>query len=388
VTRRTAWQAFARFGPWWAVLWLAAALLVAAPGRTQEAPSELELQQKADAALSRNDWRGAIPELEVLITKFPASKNEQPFWDLTKLCDVYGLDHEKAITYYRLYAERFPGGRFSVRFKERLAYLESHRQDWGALRELAAIQADFHKRPTAESLVAAEKLASTPLSPSAAAEVCGWLASQFLKTGELDKARLYAERHVATFPDNGKGRTAHVQALQVSSKIAARQRQYGAAIVRLEQIEAVDPSQAGKLASELRDLHFHRGAQRVFYACAGYIVLALAGVAASRPWRRKRFGLQPGLTAALCAAVVSLSAVPGALLVWRGERVPPTFWVLAAAGCSIVVVLQLGTAALARTGRVMWAVLGVIFAAAMIYSSFYVTNTAKVLDWQSSARRD
>jgi tetratricopeptide (TPR) repeat protein len=373
---------------WWAFAWLAAVLLVTAPLRAQDAPTEQQLQQKADTALSQNDWRGAVPLLEALITKYPESKNEQPFWDVTKLCDAYGLDHEKAITYYRLYSQRFPGGRFTARFRERLAYLEAHRQDWDALKQLAAIQAEYHKKPPAESLAAAEKLASTPLSPSASAEVSSWLASQLFKIGDLGKARTYAERYVATFPANGKGRQAHAQALQLCSKIAAKQGDYGAAIQRIEQVEAVEPASMARLRDELRDLRFHRRSQWALYACAGYIALVVAGIAASRPWRRRWLGIRPVLTAILCGSVVLLSVVPGAVLSLRGERIPQTFWWLAVAGCASVVLLQVARSALARTGRVLWAVLGMIFVVAMVYSAIYMTDTAKVLDWEASGKRD
>jgi tetratricopeptide (TPR) repeat protein len=358
------------------VMSLALLLVLTAVARAQS--TESALQASADDAMSRGDYPAAVVFLEKLVNEHPQSKNEQVFWDLGKLCDSYGLDYQKAAVYYRLYAERFPQGRFKKRFEDRLAWIESHRADWDALKRFTALQAEFRQRPAEQSIAMAEQLLADYPQTTLKPEVHRWLAAELVKLSRWSEARSQLEHYLAS---EGKEKGAHVQALELYAKAARKQRDFATALDKLEQARALDGSRSEELGAAVRQVKFDWRAWRVFLAAAAYSVLAAAAALALRPWRAPGFRLQPRRIALLLALVVVFTAVPFGALHALGEKVPHTFWALTVAGCLIIALFAVSWPLVRRVGKKLWYPLAWLFVIAMVYSAFYVTDMVKVLVW-------
>ena len=346
-----------------------------------QARSEPELRAIADEAVSRGDYAAAVASLELLVRTHPESNNEQVFWDLGKLCDTYGLDYEKAVGYYRLYAERFPQGRFRKRFDDRLAWLDSHRADWDARKRLTVIQSGFSSRPPDESIAMAERLLQDYPQTTLKRDIHGWLAAELFRLKRYAQARSFSDLHVASFSSADNDRTAHVRALDLHAKIALQQRDFSTALDSLQQIGTVDGSRAAEFSHSVERVRFEWRAYRLFVAAAVFALAALVAAAFARPWRAPEFKFSPRLVASLLALVLALTTGPYAVLRLQGYKVPLTFFALAAAGVLILAVFACFWPLASRIGRKVWYPLACLFVLSVVYSAFYVTDMTKVLTW-------
>ena len=367
-----------------ALRWIVAvSLLAVSPTALAQdgAGTEAALRERADIALNQGDHAAAVEALEAMVRGYPASRDEQVFWDLGKICDTYGYDFDKAMAAYRLYAERFPNGRFAVRFRDRLAWLQAHRQDWSAVKSFIAIQSGAASGSPNESLRLATKLAEDNPTATVRPDIAFWLAGQLDKLGRVEEARVWAEDYLASFPANGKNRASHVQALELCSKIAAKQRDFPAAKERLERIASVDPARTAEFQKNLAEVRFQQRAWWGMIASAASSSLLGLGALSARPWRLENFGAAPKRVAALMSIVVLLTAVPYAILRAAGERVPWTFLALSGFGCVGVLLIWLAAPLHKRIGRPAFLAASTLFMLAVVYAAFYLTGTASVLRW-------
>ena len=360
------------------LLWLLWLLPAAAKA---QAPAAADLRARADQALRTENYQAAIPALEALVRDFPSSNDEQVFWDLGKICDTYGVDFEKAVTYYRIYLDRFPDGRFATRFRQRLAWLESHRQDWGARKRLTELQAAAGARSPEENIRAAQGLLSEYPRTSLKPDVNYWIAGVTYKAEHYDAARVYADDYLASFPANGKGTVEHVRALDLCVKIAAKQRDFSSALARLDEIAAIAPERVQEFAPVRAQVLFERRAYWVFLASASYFAIALIGLLASRPWRRLGAALRPKRVGLVLALLISCTLLPFGILKLLGERVPNTFWVMGLFGSLSLALIAVAWPAVDRVGRKAFLALTFLLLAATVYMSFYVTDVARLFLW-------
>jgi hypothetical protein len=360
------------------LLWLL--WLVPGVAGAQE-PSAVELRSRADEALRSNDYPAAIPPLEALVRGFPTSQDEQVFWDLGKICDTYGVDFEKAVTYYRIYLDRFPDGRFATRFRLRLAWLESHRQDWDARKRLTELQAGAAGRTPEENVRAGQALLADDPGTSLAPDVYYWLAVETYKAEQYNAARAYAEDYLATFPANGKDPVERVRAIDLCVKIAIKQRDFAPALARLDELATIAPERVQEFEPLRAQVLFERRAYWVFIASAMYFAIVLIGLVASRPWKRLGAGLRPRRIGMMIAPLLVCTVLPFGILKAIGERVPSTLWVLALSGSLSLILIAAAWPAVDRIGRKAFLALSFLLLAATVYMTFYVTDMAKMFLW-------
>lgn len=361
------------FTPFLALV-LAGTWVLPGAARAETAPLD-----EARAAVARGDLATAAAGLEAALAATP--DDQSLYRELSEIYDQKALAFDKALDLHRRYLERFPSGALAGIFSERQAVIERHRQVWPLLARYRQVLNTRDERDAEANLRAMEALLGEASGTSLAPDLLFWLAKELAGPGPLrhrERALAYADRYLASFPQNGRPAAEKAHGLVVRVGLLRAKGDVVAALASVRELEAIEPSEWQALK---RALVTEVWTARAFQGCAAIFgLLCLAGLAL-RPWRRPGFLWQGKRLAVLAAGVLLVTLGPIAAPMEEDPGPRNTLLAMAGLGVSGLMALKLLSPLAGRIGRPAFLVLAVLLAASGIYMAHFLGGTLAAWEW-------
>ena len=347
---------------------LAAACTAGARGTATEAFNQ------ACVLRARGEHRQAAVVLERLL---PYTRDEEVFRTLGEIYEANLHDYRLASGLYRRYLALFPEGRYTVDFRNRLTYLTEHRGEWKAIARYRTILDTYHMRTRAGNLALMEGLLQEYPDISLTPEMHSWLAWEYHQYGQSRPALAHIKRYIAAFPAGGQSRFDLLGAYQTWSSILAAAHRYGEAgqVLRKALDHGLEPALYETRVAYLRKERRLWIGLLVSMAC---LVLALAGVAFTRPWRNRDLLRDWPRVALMSAFVWGGVLLPYWIVLWRGYGGYKSFFTLGAIAELDLILIKLLSPLARRIGRPAYLAAAVILTAAGVYLAYYTGDNLSV----------
>ncbi|MBB3129131.1 tetratricopeptide (TPR) repeat protein [Paenibacillus rhizosphaerae] len=347
-------------------------------GMAQSRSADLiqEYSNKANQFIADKNYEQAALVLEELLIKKPELNNEMVYKQMTHIYDDYLFNFEKALSLYKKYLDQFPEGIFAGAFRERVAYLNERRSEWQVLRDFRKVQLEEDHIPIKDSLEEVETILSKNEDRLTAPEMHIYLANNYFKTADYQKASEHVEKYIKNFDKASMSNTDKVLALQLYSDILVKQHRFGKAIRALDQaMELGKPEENFTYALKKNHIINQRNMLYGFMFCLLYFITVVLLLIPIKFWRRFNLQKYAGwlVTPSLLLALISLGPVLILHLIEEPEVDLRIFFGQLGLSILSLMIIKLLAPLTSKTGRWVYVLISCLHMGAASFMAYYMT---------------
>lgn len=356
------------------MIWCLLAALLAAGTAGTRAQTEDTALNEAFVLRARGEHRQAAAMLEKILLHI---RDEEIYRTLGEIYETNLHDYGRASGLYHRYLALLPEGRYAIDFQNRLSYLIEHRGEWKAIARYRTILETYHTRTRAGNIALMEDLLEGYPRISLTPEMHAWLAWEYSQDGQTRPALVHIKQYIAAFPADGESRLDLLGAYQTWSSILAAAHRYGEAgqVLRQALDHGLEPALYESRIAFLRKERRLWIGLLVSVAC---LVLALAGVVCTRPWKNRALIRDWPRITLMSVFVWGGVLLPYWIVQWRGYGRYKSFLALGAVTELDLILIRLLSPLARRIGRPAYLAAAVILTAAGVYLAYYIHDNLSV----------
>ena len=332
---------------------------------------ENELLNSANMYSLNNEHEKAAETYEKLLSLYPDTKNEEIYRDLANIYENKLYLFSRATDIYSQYLGKFPQGRLSRQFREKLAFLQNVRQDWDVLREYRYICNTYHDRDAKENIKAMENVLRNNLDSLLAPEIYNWLSWEYHSQGNLKLAKKYVEDYIGTFSGIDRPVKEKINAYEHYVLILTELHRYKKALNILDMVYKEEPVNFTNYGKQVNTVVKERILWYGVIISYGYIVLLTIFFAFLKPWKYEGFKFRSKLILYGIFLIIISTIIPMIIVEKYGYGVFYSFPTLAAVGSLTLIYINLLSPLSKIYGRKIYLLLSIMLVISGLYVSFY-----------------